>query len=1097
MPWRRQGLRGIVLSLLILGLVGAVPFAGMPTPAAADSGETFSPKLAPSSPCDQQYTVPQGVYLVQVVAIGGSGQAGADFSDGALVNNGGGRGGHGAQVTALVPVQPGETLDVAVAHNGDGGPQGDAFAGWPTGGDLTQNNSGGTTSVVGHGGGGGSSFIVRDDDGSCTYSPSTYLVVAGGGGGGGGGDAGVNADGSGGNGGNGGGGGCGYGNGGIGATVTGPGNGGAGGCIGHSGDNGFGSNGGGIENADSDGNGDGGAGGGGWYGGGAGGTGIVSGGGGGAGSSAVGPEVKLLSLATTSSGPQVTITPVATSLPDSLFAVAAGNGFTCALTPSQAVTCWGDNTHGQSTPPSGTFTSLSAGDDVACGVKTDQTIACWGDSIYGQTTVPAGQFHQVSVGGGFVCGLRVDSTITCWGTIAPYVSTPGLYRSISSGENYVCAINLIDQHPSCFSNTNTVPDTTPAGDQFTQIAAGMFAPCGLLTDGTSVCWGGSYAPTPPSGTFSAIAGGSSSGDMCWIASDGTLQCATTGYGWTLPPPNGALIGDADPVRLGVSFSAVSMGYNHACGVRTIGNYFWCWGNDDDSKGEIYPIVPSGQPDPYEPAVPDPYNAVLPPATVGQPYSHQFTSTYESPAPTFSLQLGVPGLTLDPNTGLLSGTPTTPGQYSFGVDASNGVTPGFGACTTGYTDSCLLVQLTVTDPAPTTSSLSPASVRAGGAAVVLTVAGSGFVPSSQVVLTTAGGTSTTLTPSSVASDGSRLTVTIPATTIARAGTLRVTVVNAAPGGGTSNVQPLFVTTTGAAVASTSSSTGGTASTGGSGPNSAGSVTVSGSGGSGTVAVALYSANPGTTPSFAASSAYFDAYVAPGSTYSSVQITDCDLTAGSVALWYNAATATWVQASSQSYNATTHCTTITVSATTTPSLAQLGGTPFAIADNPLLSLDEQGLPGSVAHQATLDGQTVSLPDSKVAVPYNSRHSYSFPALVIDNSSGTAYFTGDPGFSGAVTANRTDTAVYQTMAQAVAAALASGGINDGGVATALTQQFNAVQADIAAHNTGQALADLHTFASHVRAQSGQHISATTAKSLLADAQLVYASLGGTGSV
>lgn len=166
------------------------------------------------------------------------------------------------------------------------------------------------------------------------------------------------------------------------------------------------------------------------------------------------------------------------------------------------------------------------------------------------------------------------------------------------------------------------------------------------------------------------------------------------------------------------------------------------------------------------------------------------------------------------------------------------------------------------------------------------------------------------------------------------------------------------------------------------------------------------------------------------------------------------------------------------------------------DPLLSLDEQGLPGSVPHRATLDGQTVSLPDSNVAVPYGSSHSYSFPAEVTD-SSGTVYFTTDRGFSGAVTANITDTAVYQTMAQIVSAALSSGGIDDGGIANSLTQQFAAVQADIQASNTSQALTDLQSFASHVRAQSGQHLTAATVQALLAAAQLVYANLGGTGTV
>jgi hypothetical protein len=178
------------------------------------------------------------------------------------------------------------------------------------------------------------------------------------------------------------------------------------------------------------------------------------------------------------------------------------------------------------------------------------------------------------------------------------------------------------------------------------------------------------------------------------------------------------------------------------------------------------------------------------------------------------------------------------------------------------------------------------------------------------------------------------VGIPAGLVARPDTLRVAVVNGGPGGGASNLQPLFVTQASAAVTSSSTSTSGTATTGGAGPSTAGSVTLSASGGSGTVAVAIYAANPGGTPSFNATGAYFDAYVAPGSTYSSVQIVNCALNGGSQAYWYSASSASWAPASNQSYNPATRCITITVTASTTPSLADLGGTPFGIANLPVV-------------------------------------------------------------------------------------------------------------------------------------------------------------------
>jgi hypothetical protein len=67
-----------------------------------------------------------------------------------------------------------------------------------------------------------------------------------------------------------------------------------------------------------------------------------------------------------------------------------------------------------------------------------------------------------------------------------------------------------------------------------------------------------------------------------------------------------------------------------------------------------------------------------PATVGQPYSHTFTSSFGFPPPTFTVSSGSlpPGLSLSP-AGVLSGTPTARGIYGpIEVCATNGsATPG--------------------------------------------------------------------------------------------------------------------------------------------------------------------------------------------------------------------------------------------------------------------------------------------------------------------------------------------------------------------------------------------------------------------------------------
>jgi hypothetical protein len=63
------------------------------------------------------------------------------------------------------------------------------------------------------------------------------------------------------------------------------------------------------------------------------------------------------------------------------------------------------------------------------------------------------------------------------------------------------------------------------------------------------------------------------------------------------------------------------------------------------------------------------------ATVGTGYSYTFTAS-GNPPPTFALAAGTlpPGLSLNAATGLLAGTPTTAGSFTFTVTAANGVAP---------------------------------------------------------------------------------------------------------------------------------------------------------------------------------------------------------------------------------------------------------------------------------------------------------------------------------------------------------------------------------------------------------------------------------------
>ncbi|HMZ22166.1 MAG TPA: hypothetical protein PLD20_29815, partial [Blastocatellia bacterium] len=101
---------------------------------------------------------------------------------------------------------------------------------------------------------------------------------------------------------------------------------------------------------------------------------------------------------------------------------------------------------------------------------------------------------------------------------------------------------------------------------------------------------------------------------------------------------------------------------------------------------------------------------------------------------------------------------------------NNPAPGGGSATN--------LTFTINNPTPVITTLSPNSATAGGAAFTLTVNGSGFINGSTVQWNGNARTTTFVS-------ATQLTAAIPATDIANTGNANVTVVTAAPGGGTSN------------------------------------------------------------------------------------------------------------------------------------------------------------------------------------------------------------------------------------------------------------------------------------------------------------------------
>jgi hypothetical protein len=281
-----------------------------------------------------------------------------------------------------------------------------------------------------------------------------------------------------------------------------------------------------------------------------------------------------------------------------------------------------------------------------------------------------------------------------------------------------------------------------------------------------------------------------------------------------------------------------------------------------------------------------------------------------------------------------------------------------------------VSYSVANPAPrlddtsATSALKPNQAAAGSAGITLKVFGVPFVYNvSQVDWNGSplSGASYYFNGSPVTTTGAsgdEIDVHVPAADLARVGVNQVTVVTPGPGGGTTSPVPFYVVPAGVTVSgftlSTSSFSSGQVLALTDTLNAVGS-------GQGTLATARYSGGPETTTPPTPVNAYFDIWVAPGSSLTSLKVQDCKLDGGSrIYYWTGSA---WAPVAGQSYDADSDCVTFTLTNTSTPSIGQLSGTPFGVQNVPPVVAD----PGAQSGQY---GQPLSFNVSATDVePYDT--------------------------------------------------------------------------------------------------------------------------------
>jgi alpha-tubulin suppressor-like RCC1 family protein len=282
-------------------------------------------------------------------------------------------------------------------------------------------------------------------------------------------------------------------------------------------------------------------------------------------------------------------------------AIGAGRDHTCAVsTPGGAGFCWGQNDNGrlgdgsafasavpQAVSGGRTYSAVIAGYAHTCGVTTTGEGYCWGDNSSGEignssllpsrepvAVADAHTWATITPGRYFTCGLTTAGAAYCWGT----------------------AVALGDGTATLTPRTTPVPVSGQL--TFASVSAGGFHSCGIAVGGAAYCWGdnafgqlgngtvtSSRIPVAVSGnlTFATLSAGNR--HTCGVTTGGVAYCWGDNSSGNLGNGSTAIVSSTTPsvVSGNLSFSSVSAGRFHTCGVTTTGAGY-CWG--DNASGRL-------------------------------------------------------------------------------------------------------------------------------------------------------------------------------------------------------------------------------------------------------------------------------------------------------------------------------------------------------------------------------------------------------------------------------------------------------------------------------------------------------------------------------
>ena len=294
--------------------------------------------------------------------------------------------------------------------------------------------------------------------------------------------------------------------------------------------------------------------------------------------------------------------------------VIAGNDFSCALTTSRVVECWGLGEHSQMgrqefskiNSPGLVYDlkdviHISLGGRHVCAILTNQNLKCWGDNSFGQVgdgrllvnpieerwfpTFVHDHLHtsMVSLGDSHSCSLNLMGEVRCWGrnnlgqlgigTIDTYRVIPQRVgfsekvKMIASGADHVCALTESGKI-YCWGNNDhgqlgigqtsnkSAPTLVSSIVGAVKIVAGFDKTCAIFSDASAKCWG------------DGSAGQLGDGDIVNRSLPSQVSTSVTDKSGKLTPLTG--------------IKEISLGQEHSCLIDK-NDSVWCWGRAGNDR----------------------------------------------------------------------------------------------------------------------------------------------------------------------------------------------------------------------------------------------------------------------------------------------------------------------------------------------------------------------------------------------------------------------------------------------------------------------------------------------------------------------------------